>query len=157
MSKPHVTIKSFSPAYVGKSFSQSLGAIGGDPPYSWTATGLPPGLKVNFDIVEGTPTKKGTYSVTLKVTDMAKQTATATLTLTVVNPLVLTTSSLPNAVPGQAYSYQLSATGGTLPYTFSIATGQLPTGITLSPSGLISGTTQVGGAFTATFEVQDNS
>src|SRR5262249_47236912 len=53
----------------------------------------------------------------------------------------ITTTSLPDAVVGVSYPAQaLAATGGTTPYTWSVASGNLPLGLTLSTGGLISGT-----------------
>ena len=54
--------------------------------------------------------------------------------------LTIMTTSLPDAVQGIAYSRTLAATGGTGTNTWSLATGSLPTGLTLSAAGVISGT-----------------
>jgi len=72
-------------------------------------------------------------------------------------PLSITTASLPNGTMGQAYSQTLTASGGTLPYTWSItAGGSLPTGLTLNTStGVISGTPTVTGTFNFTVQVSD--
>jgi hypothetical protein len=68
-------------------------------------------------------------------------------------PLTVGTTSLPGGTLGIAYSATLTATGGTMPYTWSIISGSLPTGLTLSPSsGSITGTPTATG--TATFTVQ---
>jgi len=85
---------------------------------------------------------------------MAQQTLNVTLTLVVNSALVLTTTSLPAATVGQAYSFQLAASGGVAPYTWS-ATG-LPAGLTCSATGLISGTPTVGGNFSVTVTVSDS-
>jgi hypothetical protein len=55
--------------------------------------------------------------------------------------LQVTTASLSNAAVGSAYTNQLQASGGTTPYTWTIANGSqpLPAALTLSTSGLISG------------------
>jgi hypothetical protein len=55
------------------------------------------------------------------------------------DPLLVTTASLPDGEVGKSYSQSLSATGGTLPYTWSIIQGNLPSGLTLDSKGLISG------------------
>lgn len=53
----------------------------------------------------------------------------------------ITTTSCPEAFIGQPYTCRLQATGGTLPYTWSITSGTLPPGLTLDPAtGIISGT-----------------
>ena len=55
--------------------------------------------------------------------------------------LTITTTSLPGATQNQAYNATLQATGGNPPYTWSIASGLLPAGLSLAPStGVISGT-----------------
>ncbi len=61
-------------------------------------------------------------------------------------------SPLPDATQGTAYSFQLTAVGGTPPYTWTVASGSLPAGLHLSSSGLISGTPE--GGSSATFTVQ---
>ena len=69
-------------------------------------------------------------------------------------PLSITTSSLPNAQVGVAYSAALAATGGTAPYSWSLSSGILPPGISLdTASGTLSGT-PTGGAFSATLVLQ---
>ncbi len=61
-------------------------ATGGTTPYTWSATGLPGGLTVSSGgVISGTPTTAGTFSVTVKATDAAAKTGTATFTWTV-NP-----------------------------------------------------------------------
>ena len=46
--------------------------------------------------------------------------------------LVITTSSLPGGTQGVAYSQTVQATGGTTPYTWSIVSGSLPSGLSLA-------------------------
>src|SRR5262249_32916549 len=59
----------------------------------------------------------------------------------VAGPLTITTSALPSATVGVAYTATLTATGGTPPYTWALASGTLPAGLTLTPStGAITGT-----------------
>lgn len=66
--------------------------------------------------------------------------------------MVITTTSLPSATAGVAYSATLAASGGTAPYSWAITSGALPSGLTLSSSGVISGTPSAAG--TASFGVQ---
>lgn len=71
-------------------------------------------------------------------------------------PLKISITSLPACVIGQAYSQQISVNGGSGTKTFSITQGSLPSGITLSSAGSISGTTWVSpGVFHFTVSVQD--
>jgi alpha-tubulin suppressor-like RCC1 family protein len=69
------------------------------------------------------------------------------------NPSVITTT-LPRAVIGRPYSTTLIAALGTVPYTWS-ASG-LPTGLTLSSNGLLSGKPVVAGSFTVATTVTDS-
>jgi len=82
---------------------------------------------------------------------------TATNTLTVqAAPLVMTTTSMPTGTVSAAYSATVSATGGTTPYTWSIASGSLPGGLALNAaSGAITGTPTNVGTFTFTAQVSD--
>jgi O-glycosyl hydrolase len=82
---------------------------------------------------------------------------TATNTLTVqAAPLVMTTTSMPAGTVSVAYSAAVSATGGTTPYTWSIASGSLPGGLALkAASGTITGTPTNTGTFTFTARVSD--
>jgi len=70
--------------------------------------------------------------------------------------VTISTTTLPAATIGAAYSQTLTATGGTTPYTWSVTSGTLASGLTLSTSGVISGTpTSVGSTFTVS--VSDSS
>jgi len=68
----------------------------------------------------------------------------------------LTPSTLPTGHIGAFYTQMLQATGGTAPYSFSLISGQLPAGLSLSPSGVISGTPTVNATSTFTVGVADN-
>jgi hypothetical protein len=70
--------------------------------------------------------------------------------------LAIVTDALPDARPGAAYSFDLTATGSG-PFTWSIASGGLPGGLGLSPAGRISGTAQAEGTATATVRVRDSA
>jgi hypothetical protein len=70
-------------------------------------------------------------------------------------PLAITTSTLPPATVGASYSAALTATGGTPPYVWSLASGQLPQGLTLSSFGKISGTPASAGTSYFSVQAQD--
>src|SRR3984885_2057553 len=133
----------------------TLRAAGGITPYSWAVTtgSLPAGLTLSAaGVISGTPTASGTANFTVTVTDSetpTAKTAAANLSI-VVNPdLSVTTASLPAGVIGSNYSQTLAAAGGITPYTWSITTGSLPTGLSLNGStGVISG--KPSGTFTGT-------
>lgn len=71
--------------------------------------------------------------------------------------LVLTTSTLPNATTGLAYSAMLGATGGVGPYAWSLVSGALPAGLSLNASnGAITGTATTAGTASFTAQVADS-
>jgi hypothetical protein len=69
--------------------------------------------------------------------------------------LKIDTTSLPAGTVGGAYSTQLAASGGNAPYIWVLASGQLPAGLSLDPTGLIQGTPASVGNFTFGVELQD--
>ncbi|MGB8168341.1 MAG: sulfatase-like hydrolase/transferase, partial [Chthoniobacteraceae bacterium] len=71
-------------------------------------------------------------------------------------PTITTTSPLANGNINTAYSQTLAATGGTPGYTWSVTSGSLPTGLTLSSGGLLSGTPTAGGDSNFTIRVTDS-
>jgi subtilisin family serine protease len=81
-------------------------------------------------------------------------------TITVGNaPLVVDTTTLPDATVGQAYQQPLLASGGTPPYIWSLANGtQLPAGLMLdSSTGVIQGTPLAEETANFTVQVQDSA
>jgi Domain of unknown function (DUF4082)/Bacterial Ig domain/Putative Ig domain len=79
----------------------------------------------------------------------------ATLTVTAPPALHITTSQLPAATLAGSYSSTLIASGGSTPYTWTLATGQLPSGLTLNPNGTLSGTPSLAGSFPFSVQVKD--
>ena len=74
------------------------------------------------------------------------------------NTLQITTTSLPNGYQWITYGSNVSATGGTTPYSWTIISGTLPAGVTLnSSSGLISGDPSSFGTFNFTVKVTDST
>ncbi len=70
----------------------------------------------------------------------------------------ISTTILPNAQAGAAYSQTLSVIGGTAPHTWLISSGSLPAGLTLNSSaGIISGTPSEAGTYNFTIEAKDSS
>ena len=151
-----VTTTSLPSGTQGSAYNATLAATGGTTPYTWLvfSGSLPSGLSLGATsgLISGTPTKMGTGTFTVQVSDSNRQTATKVLTLTI-NPISITTTSLPSGTEGSAYSATLIAVGGTTPYTWLVFSGSLPSGLSLgSTSGVISGNPIV--AETADFSVQ---
>jgi hypothetical protein len=73
---------------------------------------------------------------------------------------VITTTSIPTAIVGKSYQFTLQASGGSPPYTWSVAAdsnGQLAPGLTLSATGVISGTPTAAGGGDIDFQVRDSA
>ncbi len=109
--------------------------------------------------LSGTPSETGTFPISFSAENGVGQPSTQNFTLTV-EGFHVSTSSLPEVTPGTPYSAQLTAAGGLAPYHWKRLSGQLPKGLKLSRSGLISGTVNAkkyprGGSFPITVGVTD--
>jgi uncharacterized protein (TIGR03437 family) len=122
-----ITTTSLPPGNVNSSYSASLSAAGGTPPYTWSATpanALPAGLTLASNgNITGSPTNSGAFSFTATVTDASGATASASLSISIQGSTlsITTTSPLPPALSGRPYSVTFGATGGVSPYTFSVS------------------------------------
>jgi hypothetical protein len=160
---PRLTIITGSPlpaGTAGTAYSQTLSAIGGTAPYTWSlSSGSLPGLNLSAaGVLSGTPTDPGSFNFTIGVKDSAGQTGTKNFALTIApGPLRITTAAqLPDGALGEPFSQTVAAAGGTPPYTWS-ATG-LPDGLSIdSGTGAISGAPTAGGSFSFTVTVTDNA
>lgn len=108
-----------------------------------------------------TPALAATTSYWVKVTNVANTTGalsqTATITVEVpLVPSILTAAALGTVRPGLPYSASLQAAGGHPPYTWAVTNGAVPAGLTLSETGLLSGTPSAQGSSTFTAQVSDN-
>ncbi|MGN8056233.1 MBG domain-containing protein [Pedobacter sp. 22163] len=146
---------------LGMAYSQQLSSTGGIAPYTYLvgAGALPAGLSLSSTgLISGTPTASGTFNFSIFSSDISPFNGVRAYSVTVA-PAVITISpaTLPDAVVGSAYSQSLSSTGGVLPYTYSITAGALPTGITLSTAGVLSGTATAAGSYSFTVKSTDAS
>ena len=161
---PPLTITTEAPLFngtVGVFYTQNFLAFGGTPPYRWSLSGsLPSGL--TFDggagTLNGTPTVTGTFSFTIQVADSSSVTATKSFSMTVELPrlTIVTTTPLPSGTVGTNYTQRLSATGGSLPYTWSVTSGGVP-GLVFDSSGQLTGTPTTSGTHSITIQVRDNT
>ena len=132
---------------VGQTYDSTVSASGGTTPYQWSISSgsLPSGLSLNTSTGEitGSPSSAGTTSFVAKVTDPSNNQATRTFTLQVLpgsGSLSISNTVLPNFSMSEPYATQFIASGGVGTDTWSISGGALPSGLSLSTSGAISGT-----------------
>jgi len=102
------------------------------------------------------PTASGTRAGSLTVGSMVVS-LTGTGGSTITTPVAINTSTLANGTVGSSYSAALTATGGTSPYKWSLASGSLPAGLALSTSGTISGTPTAAVASSFAVTVKDSA
>lgn len=78
------------------------------------------------------------------------------LPFTVANaPLSVATESLPGGTVGSAYSFTLTGTGGSAPYSWSVISGALPPGLSMGVDGVIRGTPGTAGGFSFVVQITD--
>ena len=145
----------------GEPLTQTLHATGGAPPLTWsTASDLPRGLTLNpaTGSIQGTPLAAGSFDVVFKVTDSNFKSSTKNTTLRIaVDPVAITTTSLPAAKAGTPFTAEITTAGGVLPVALSLKPGtELPAGLTLA-KGKIAGTPSAAGSFSFTILAQDSN
>ncbi len=146
-------------------YDKSLTATGGIAPYTWAVAegDLPPGLTLEENgVLYGTPSAAGSFTFTVTLTDSTvptpeEITVPLTIVIEAVQPLAITTPTLPSWAPGTYYDQQLTSSGGTGDYTWSITGGSLPQGVSLYDDGYLYGEPQASGSFTFTVEVADDA
>jgi len=133
---------------VGTSYLQTITASGGTVPYSFAVTSgsLPVGLSLTSGGgLLGTPITVATSNFVVTATDASGNNCSGSQAYSLtINPpncpnIIVAPSTLPAGTIGTAYNQVLTASGGTLPYTFVVATGTLPDGMTLTSGGTLSG------------------
>ena len=159
---------------VATAYSQTLTASGSASPYAFSVVSgaLPAGLSLgavsnptgssSTVTLSGTPTAGGTFNFTIRATDNSIGTGPLTrdqaYTVTLAPPTIsVSPTTIPNGTRGTAYSQTLTANGGTAPRTWSVSSGALPAGLTLSTAGVVSGTPTATGSFTFVARAQDSS
>jgi len=149
---------------VGASYSATLVAAPIEVPSTWAITSgsLPPGLDLDEETgtIYGTPTKAGTYVFFVFITDNTGPSAQQGFSITIaVKPITFVYTYLPDAMEGDSYSEEIEVEGGDSPYTFSLVSGKLPSGLTLNYEGTIHGKPAKGtaGSYTFIIEATDDS
>lgn len=126
---------------VGSPYPDRSVVIGGEAPYVIQLTGgrLPEGLSIDplTGILAGTPTESGLFEFTLDVLDATEGGVRKVYQLEILEPLSIESLLLPRAQEAKAFSFLLSAAGGSAPYFWSVA--GLPSGLEVSFDGEIVG------------------
>lgn len=157
---PTITTTTLSNGFVGTTYNTQLTATG-TTPLTWSLeTGaLPNGLTLSATgIISGIPIAAGTSNFTVKVVNSAGSSIkplSISVSTSTISPTI-TTTTLPDGMLGSTYSAQLDATG-TAPITWSLANGNLPTGLTLYSGGTISGTSTTTGTHHFTVQAMNSA
>jgi hypothetical protein len=131
-------------------------------PLTWSllSGNLPNGLALTPNgLITGTPTVAGSFNFIVQVTGgTPPQTATSPFQIDIGGALTITTpSALTAGTAFVPYTASLQASGGVSPYTWSLTSGSLPAGLSISPSGALSGTPSQTGQFSFAVRVTDSA
>jgi hypothetical protein len=142
---------------LGTNYNERIGYEGATP-VSWLVIvgALPDGLALNSATgqIAGTPSVAGIFVFTIRANLASGNWGTRTYAIYVIE---ITTTALTDFTLGDAYSFQMQAAGGSGNYLWRVAQGTLPTGLTMSSTGLISGTPTAVGSAAIQFEVIDTT
>jgi hypothetical protein len=163
---PVITVNpaTLPPGEVGVAYAGGpVSASGGTAPYTFAVTSgtLPTGLLLDAasGAISGSPTMAGTFNFTITATDSSGCLGSRAYSIVIAAagcPIItLSPASLPPGAVGASYNQAISASGGTAPYTFSLASGALPTGLTLNAAGAITGMPTTPGLFNFTIQATD--
>jgi uncharacterized protein (TIGR03437 family) len=147
-------------ATVGQAYSFQLHASGGTAPYHWRVSNTAiQGITIDFNtgLISGTAQSAGMFAFSVTVSDNAGAQTTVNFSITASGLFSISTTALPAGAAGVAYSQGLQATGGQSPYTWTISSGSLPPGLTMTQSGSINGTPTQNGQFTFTVVATDTA
>jgi hypothetical protein len=170
-----VTQPTFEPAEVGAPFSGEIVVAGGlnvadlssalrartvgatRTAYTLSVTGLPPGLVADAaGVITGTPTRGGSFPVTINAGDPEGRTATLVARLVVAPKLAITTKRLRDAKASRAYRFTIKTRGGVAPLKWAKLVGRLPVGLRFDrKKGVFFGKAKKPGTYTLTVKATD--
>jgi hypothetical protein len=147
-------------ATAGVPYSTTVTTTNGSSPitYSVSTGTLPAGLTLNSStgVLSGTPTLAGSYPFTISAVDFSAVPVTVRQNYTLAVDPAISTTSLSNAIAGTSYSQPIAVTGAGSTVTYALVTGTLPTGVTLTSTGL-GGIPTVAGTYTFTLKATSNA
>ena len=146
---------------VGATYSSTAQGTGGTGTYTWAAFGtLPDGLTFDPSTgqLSGTPTQVGTSTFVLVLSDGSSPVTNQVESVTILAGPSITSDPLPGGEVGVAYDTTPAASGGSGAYSWSVASGSLPDGLTIDPStGEVSGTPVTPGTSSFTLVATDEA
>jgi hypothetical protein len=143
------------PATAGVAYAHTFTATGLQP-ITWSASGPLPTwatLNPNTGVLSGTPPSPGSSSFTVTASNAvtSKSFGVALVVNTPLSPLITSGTPLAIGTIGQPYSFTLVASGST-PIIWTVASGALPGGLSLSSAGVLSGVPSSAGFFPFTVQ-----
>jgi hypothetical protein len=155
----NITPPTLADATAGSAYAAQLGGAGGTGPYTFalaSGSALPPGLALSANgALTGVPSKGGTYTFGVKVTDAVGATMTRTYVLRVTLFPLTVSATLGTGAYATAFDKFFASSGGTAPYVYTVTAGALPAGLTLATTGELSGTPTSYGTFAFTITSVD--
>ncbi|HEX2229971.1 MAG TPA: putative Ig domain-containing protein, partial [Candidatus Binatia bacterium] len=143
---------------VGNGYNAAVVVGGGVPPYSLTVArgSLPPGLILNGLKLTGTPVVGGKFRFVLQLTDSNNASVTRPFMIRIFRALAIKTANLPAGRTGRKYREKLAAAGGKGPYSWSLLSASLPSGLNFDPAtGKITGVPTGAGSFAVSVRATD--
>ena len=139
-------------------YSQTIVTTGGTGAitYSVSVGSLPNGISLdtNSGAITGTPTVVNTFNFTIKATDSLGANTSKAYSITINAAITVSPATLPAGQVNTAYTQTATAAGGTGTKTFGF-TGTLPSGLSLSTAGVLSGTPDTPGSYNFTIVATD--
>jgi glucose/arabinose dehydrogenase len=147
-------------AVMASVYNADLTVSGGTAPYAVTVISgsLPPGISIAGSSLTGTPSVTGKFSFTLEIAEMDGAVSVKSYNMKVHRALSLRRNNLHRGRAGRKFLERLAATGGKKNYTWSIAAGALPSGLSLNAAtGKITGIAAAPGVTNFTVQVTDST
>lgn len=135
----------------------AFNVIGGTSPYTFAQVSgdLPDGTALDPDgTLAGTVTAGGTFTFAVRATDVNGRTVTKSFSMSVIE--ITSPSKLPDGERGSPYEYTLLSTGASSP-VWTVDVDELPPGLSLSATGVISGTPTTPGYYPFTVTLSDST
>jgi hypothetical protein len=135
-------------AIPGQVYTAQLIGAGGAQPYAWSLTHGPEGWVCDEDtgMISGSMDRPGEHTLRVVLSDTISQVERTFVVGTEGGLSIVTSSPLAPAAPSAFYSGRFEAAGGVEPYVWSLGTGQVPPGWTLTSAGEMTGTAPEGEA-----------